>query len=580
MHEHTRLDMSFLFATKRAVLLSCIAMLGVLWCSLTLAAPTSLADIRADQPLGLHAEYLKEGTVPITVEEAIAHHAAGGFTQGENPILSFGIGAKPAWIHLAIANAGSVAAPRRLLIENAWLDRIDAYFVQDNRMLTQYRAGDAEPFADRPVSGRFFAFDHAFGPGVTDIYLRVASTDPMVVPAFLLGRDEAAERMVDQGYSYGFLYGYLLALLAYNLFIYIGLSYKRHLLYGAFIAAFVLTNLAYTGHGYAWFWAEHPIWQNWIIPVMMVIFGITGLTFAKYFLETETSFPRVHKFINGICALFAALLALSLFADTQLHALLVAFVFVTLFSGVMIFLGSIAFRAGHRYSRYFLLASIASMVGTSLTSLSVWGFIPFNDWTYRAVELGMIIDATLLALALSYQFRAIQTEHRIAEQLASSDALTGLNNRRAFAEKAQLIWSMAERNQRDLSIIILDIDHFKAINDRYGHASGDAALVAVSDVLAASARDEDVVARWGGEEFLLLLPETRLESALVMAERLQKAIQEIRVPMPAGDITLTASFGVAHKAGHESLNALVSEADRYMYQSKESGRNRISSGAT
>lgn len=521
---------------------------------------------------------MKETAAPLTVEDAIASHDAGRFVQGDSPILTFGIGAKPVWIHLPVTNPGSVVANRRLFVENSWLDHLDVYFVKENRPVERYRAGDAQGFQERPIQGRFFSFDHAFGTGVTDIYLRVQTPDPMVVPIFLLSPDEAAKREAAQGYSYGFLYGYLLALLAYNLFIFFGLSYKRHLLYGAFIGAFILTNIAYTGRGYAWFWPEHPTWQNWIIPVLMVVYGITGLTFAKYFLDTETCFPRAHKIVTWICGLFAALLALTLYADTQLYALLVAFVFVTLFSVMMLALGSMAFHSGHRYSRYFLVASIASMVGTTSTALSVWGFIPFSDWTYRAVEIGMIIDATLLALALAYQFRSIQIEHKLAEQLAARDPLTGLNNRRAFIEKAQLVWNMTQRNQRELAVIILDIDHFKSINDRYGHAAGDAALVAISEVLSASARDEDVVARWGGEEFLLLLPETRLESALVMAERLKKAIQEIRVPSQGGEIAFTASFGVAHKAGHENLNELISEADRYLYQSKEGGRNRISAG--
>lgn len=570
--------MLFLPTAKRRLFLSCIAVISWFWCSLVVAAPISLADIHPDQPLGRHAAYMKETAAPLTVEEAIDSHAADRFVQGNSSILSFGIGAKPVWIHLSVTNPGSDIANRRLFVENSWLDHLDVYFVKDNRLVERYRAGDAYEFQDRPVKGRFFSFDHSFGAGVTDIYLRVETPDPMVVPIFLLSQDEAAQREAAHGYSYGFLYGYLLALLAYNLFIYFGLSYKRHLLYGAFIAAFILTNLAYTGHGFEWFWQEHPTWQNWIIPVLMVIYGITGLTFAKYFLDTESCFPRAHKILTGMCGLFAGLLAVTLYADTQLYALLLAFFFVTLFSVTMIFMGVIAFRFGHRYSRYFLLASIASMAGTTLTSLSVWGFIPFSDWTYRAVEIGMTIDATLLALALAYQFRSIQVEHKLAEQLASSDPLTGLNNRRAFVEKAQLVWNMAQRSQRELSVIILDIDHFKSINDRYGHAAGDTALVAVSEVLSVSARDEDVVARWGGEEFLILLPETGLESALVMAERLKQAIQEIRVPACNAEITFTASFGVAHKAEHENLNELISEADRYLYQSKEGGRNRISSG--
>jgi len=189
----------------------------------------------------------------------------------------------------------------------------------------------------------------------------------------------------------------------------------------------------------------------------------------------------------------------------------------------------------------------------------------------------MLVDATLLALALTYQIRSIQLEHKLAEQLAAHDPLTGLDNRRSFMEKAQPAWSTAQRNQRELSMIVLDLDHFKSINDRHGHAMGDKALVITAGILADSARDGDIVARWGGEEFLLLLPETKLEAALVMAERLQKLIAEIRLPSPDGEIMFTASFGVAHRTRHENLDSLIADADGQLYRAKEKGRNRISS---
>lgn len=569
--------MLFLPATRRQLFSTCIAIISWLFSSIAVATPLTLIEIPADQPLGMHAAYMKEPAAPLTIEQVIERQAAGSFVQGESQILSFGIGAKPVWIHLAVINPVDDVEHRRLYVENSWLDQLDVYFVKENRLVESHQAGDAYKFKDRPIAGRFFSFDHPFGAGATDIYLRVETPDPMVAPVFLLSPDQATNREIGQGYSYGFLYGYLLALLAYNLFIYFGLSYKRHLLYGSFIGAFVLLNIAYTGHGFAWLWSEYPTWQKWIIPIFMVVYGVAGLAFAKNFLDTRTCFPRLHKTVNRMIGIFVALLLLGLFADTQLYALLVAFTFVILFSSMMIFLGAMALRSGHRYSRYFLFASIASMIGTALTCLSVWGFIPFSDWTYRAVEMGMMIDATLLSLALAHQFRAIQIEHKLAEQLAAKDSLTGLNNRRAFIEKAQLVWSMAQRTKRELSVIILDIDHFKSINDNYGHAAGDAALVVVSKVLSDSARDVDVVARWGGEEFLILLPETRLKSALVMAERLKNAIENIRVPVQGAEISFTASFGVAHKASHENLDELISEADAYLYQSKTNGRNRISS---
>jgi diguanylate cyclase (GGDEF)-like protein len=212
-----------------------------------------------------------------------------------------------------------------------------------------------------------------------------------------------------------------------------------------------------------------------------------------------------------------------------------------------------------------------------LTTLSTWGFIPFSSWAFRAVELGMMVDATLLALALSHQFRMLQAAKVSAEQLAHLDPLTGLNNRRSFYEKTEPIWSTARRKGRDAAIISIDIDLFKQINDNHGHVHGDETLTAVATTLSRSIRQGDVLARWGGEEFIVFMPEANLQEAVALAERLRAAVAQIRVPHAQGETAITASFGVAQKdAGHATLDTLISEADGYLYQSKQKGRDRVS----
>lgn len=522
--------------------------------------------------------YMREAGSPLTLDEARAAHANGKFTAGGSSILTFGIGSQPVWIHLSASNPTGERHGRRLLIENSWLDHLDVYFIKDNQLISNYNAGDSLQFKDRPILGRFFSFNHDFDVGTTDIYLRIETPDPVVAPIFLLTPEDAKKRENIQGYSYGFVYGYLMALLAYNILLYLSLRNKRYLLYAMFMAMFILTNIAYTGHGFAWLWPGHVTWQRWIIPILMVCFAASGLAFAGQFLNTRANFPRAHKIIAGTGGLFVALLVIAtLFAGSQVYALWAAFIFVTFFSFTMLALGFMSYYSGHPFSRYFLLASIASMLGTAVTALSVLGFIPFSELKFRAVEIGMLVDATLLSLALANQFRSIQVERILAERRAARDPLTDLYNRRSFLEMAQSIWSTARRGGRNLSLIMIDIDHFKSINDLHGHAIGDAALVATGKALTNAVRDGDIVARWGGEEFLLLLPETKLDAAIALAERLQKVISEFRLPLGNTEITLTASFGVAHRTSQESLDNLIAEVDSFLYQSKKNGRNRISS---
>lgn len=554
------------------------------WLLLVLAIPAVAAPVSVlgaqDAALGLSTRYLQEDNGRLDLAGAIAAHQAGRFLPGRSPVLNFGIGARPVWIYLAVDNPTAAALSRKLSLETAWLDHIEVYFRQGGRTSASHRAGDRLDFARRPLASRFFVFDHAYPPGLSEIYIRVETPDPMVVPIHLASPEEFRLREGRQEFSYGIVYGFLLALMAYNALLYVSLRSKRYLLYALYLAAFVAMNVAYTGHGYAWLWPSAVTWQAWSNPVLIVLYGMSGLLFAIRFLELRDDFPRLRRIVIGFCAAVGASLAGAILLDSQLAALQIAFTFAFLFTGIMLFLGVVSVRAGRKPAKYFLIAAVAAMLGAGLTTLSTWGFIPHNDWTFRAVEIGMLLDATLLALALGYQFRVGQEEKLRAEQLAQQDPLTGLNNRRAFYDRTGPLWNNTLRHGHPASVMLFDIDWFKRINDTLGHAHGDAVLKATAEVLRQSIRQGDVAARWGGEEFIVYLPETDLSAARVLAERLRASIAGMAVPHGTGETSVTASFGIAQKEdAHATLDALIAAADEGLYESKERGRNQVTSGS-
>ena len=552
--------------------------LALLCSTMGVAAPLSTA---AEYPsaLGLSTTFFQEPAGRLELREAIAARQAGKFTPGKRPVLNLGIGARPAWIHFAVDNPGAEPVQKRLSIETAWLDRVEVHFVERGRLVARYLDGDTQTFAQRPILSRYFMFDHGFAPGVSDVFIRVETPDPMVVPLFLQSREASRLRQMQQDLSYGIVYGFLLALIAYNGILYASLRGTRYLSYALYLAMFIAMNLAYTGHGYAWLWPDSPGWQQWSNPILMFLYGASGLVFATRFLDLSANFPRVYRGVVAYCTVAGGLLAAAILAGSQKHALLVSFTFVFLFTGIMLALGVVAVRAGQKPARYFLLAAGAAMTGAVLTTLSTWGFIPHNSWTFRAVEIGMLVDATLLALALAYQFRVGQEERLRAERLAQLDPLTGLNNRRAFYDLTTPLWSNAGRHGHVTSVMLLDLDHFKEINDAHGHAHGDDVLKAAAEALGQCVRQGDVAARWGGEEFIVFLPETRAAAAAALAERLRAAIAAMRIPHAAGETAVTASFGVAEiENGLGTLDALIASADACLYRSKQEGRNRVSCG--
>jgi len=174
----------------------------------------------------------------------------------------------------------------------------------------------------------------------------------------------------------------------------------------------------------------------------------------------------------------------------------------------------------------------------------------------------------------------LNDQRRLMEYQAMHDSLTGLFNRRAIQEQAEVELSRTARETKPMGLVLLDVDHFKAINDMYGHQLGDQALRLVASVLAQNIRPYDSLGRWGGEEFMVVLPSATVEEACMVAERIRASVADAHLPLPSGEtLQLQVSLGVtsssATHSGSLALDKLVNEADKALYQAKASGRNRV-----
>ncbi len=169
------------------------------------------------------------------------------------------------------------------------------------------------------------------------------------------------------------------------------------------------------------------------------------------------------------------------------------------------------------------------------------------------------------------------------EYESTTDPLMGINNRRSLEKKLHSEFSRATRYRHDLSLIMIDIDHFKQINDKLGHQVGDVVLKKLAVLIVATVRETDIVCRYGGEEVLIILPHTGTIDASTVAESLRSEIENYKISIDEGDrrgevVQVTASFGVtALNAGVESVHCLVGRADRALYFAKKSGRNKVAS---
>jgi diguanylate cyclase (GGDEF)-like protein len=193
----------------------------------------------------------------------------------------------------------------------------------------------------------------------------------------------------------------------------------------------------------------------------------------------------------------------------------------------------------------------------------------------RVVEAGLLALLALMLLTLVLARPLLRTFRWTEEQASEAriDSLTGLANRRALEEILAAEISRAQRFAHQLAVVLLDLDRFKEINDSFGHAAGDVMLRAVSRLLTSLARQGDTVSRWGGEEFVVVLPETDLAGAQRFAERLRRTIEAHTI----GEMQTSASCGVATMLPEDSVEELLGAADQALYQAKSNGRNRTES---
>ncbi|MDR7377171.1 diguanylate cyclase (GGDEF)-like protein [Rhodoferax ferrireducens] len=230
-------------------------------------------------------------------------------------------------------------------------------------------------------------------------------------------------------------------------------------------------------------------------------------------------------------------------------------------------------------SLFLFIALLAALANVSLTLLSSARY----SLGWYAARLLSIVSSTSLLTALILQITRLYQELAVSHEslliTSARDKLTGLHNRGSFDEAAKKEWPRAHRSAEPLSVVLVDIDHFKLYNDHFGHLQGDTCLRSVAQALAGSVkRPADMVARYGGEEFVLLLPNTPQEQALRVAEKARLAVAALYIPTKFADKNVSISAGCATwhaQANYQNFQELLHDADRALYKAKENGRNQV-----
>lgn len=487
------------------------------------------------------------------------------------------------------------------------MDRVELYVPRDDGGFEVRRAGNDLPFAARELDHRHIAFQLPGHPGQTRAYYLRLETDSSLqlplrlrsAPAFAAGR-EGGQLLL------GLYYGAMGLLLLAVLLAWVLLRARLFLRYFLYMAGYVLLQVSLTGHGYQYLWPNAVWWQGHAHAILGGLALAGAFRFASAFLDIDTRVPRLAPVYRSGAALGLAnaLSALVLPASWSSQGL----AWFALLAGPWLLSGALAQVAVRPLARWFLLAWGLCLSCVALGALYYLGALPHTPFTAHALQLGSLVEVAVLTLALADRLRALQAEHDRASEdvrrhlatlneqleqvvaertqtlmdsnqrlleLVSKDSLTGLLNHRTVMEALQRAFSVATRYGQPLGVIMMDLDHFKRINDHYGHLAGDQVLTGVAKVLRSGVRASDLCGRFGGEEFLLVLPQASESAAHELAERLREAIARLEIPALQGE-RVTASFGVAIYPGRgdDSPLDMVRRADAALYRAKQTGRNR------
>jgi diguanylate cyclase (GGDEF)-like protein len=231
---------------------------------------------------------------------------------------------------------------------------------------------------------------------------------------------------------------------------------------------------------------------------------------------------------------------------------------------------------GRTSGRLLVLALLVFYLGLNTASRALGVMAPLSMLGLAGVHaFNVVIVFGMASYTARFYYGVIRRAEKSLVEIAMCDPLTGLANRRSLITQAEREMARARRSGDSIAVIIADIDHFKQINDQFGHEVGDRVIAHAGSLMQQLCRSEDVVARWGGEEYLLLLPRTNMIAARELAERIRQTIQATEVNHNEQCIRFTFSLGVAPLNVDEPLDASIARADHAMYQSKTQGRNRV-----
>ena len=462
------------------------------------------------------------------------------------------------------------------------------------------------PFSEREFKHNRFIFETRIEPGKTyEYFIRYGSDGSgYIFPNLRIWHPENLRKVqLTEIAGFNSLVGGLIIMSTFAIIV--GLAIREKFFYGYSVYAIAKIIAWSTIFGYT---HQFVLTQNFHWSYISISSAITifcGVLFSRLFLQTCKYTPRLDY---GLLFMMANAAFLLVVAMLKLKALaIMSITLALLLYPILLIAAFYRWLQGSKEAIIFVFAWSFLVAGLVSQALRDLGFVEHNFLSYYWPPLASYTEMIAITVAMGFKMKLLREqkieaqrnyrreleqsrdklERLVAERThdlelekkkaqfeACTDALTGTRNRRSFFADSEKLMEESKARNISLSLLMFDIDHFKRINDTYGHAVGDEALKTFTRVISEKIRGTDIFGRLGGEEFSLLLCGSK-EHAVQMAERLRKDVSEITLKTPLGLLSFTTSIGIAHVSQEIVIEELLSEADKALYVAKESGRNKI-----
>jgi diguanylate cyclase (GGDEF)-like protein len=526
--------------------------------------------------LGHHLEIYLDPGHSVTIDQASSSEFDQRFRPSDAVVPNLGMIRAAAWIRFRINNHQNELKKLLLSFEYPVTDRIELYIPQATGGFTKIIAGDSvRPSPEVPLN-RFFVFPITAPPSETVYYMRVETTASMTLPLRLWkpADFERADHFAQT--LHNLLCGAVIVFVIYFLVVAVKLRYLAPFWFSVYIVFLGSHTALRNGLLFA---SLGPVGEPFYNLLNLVVIGLlffTGAAFLRNFLKVKDHSVRVDRILavlQWMGLVYPVVIIVTPDVVRYIYSL-VLFLIGPIFSTTV----SIVFWAkGVRNARFFAIGWFIGHLAAVIDFLRITGLIGYQPYMDAMIPLSLVSSLIFFSMAIVDQIYTFKL-------FAHQDALTGLSNRRRLDEVLPQEWNRSLRHKRPLSVLMVDVDFFKAYNDTYGHRAGDRCLADVSGTLDRYARRAgDLAARYGGEEFVILLPEVPPDRAEEIAESVRQDVYDLGIEHESSEVekVVTVSVGVAAMVPNKDFNPtdLIKLADEALYKAKADGRNRISTAA-